>query len=432
MSGEKTALTTPPTLPRPAEAGAPGEGVTPEGGGGEARPSARQRVRRALLRMSGRVLPRGQQVTASTTTRRILLVRPDHLGDVLWLTPALRALREHLPEASIAVAVGPWSTAILAGNTDLDHLLTIDFPGFERRPKRSPVAPYRLLAAEARRLRLWGFDAALVLRDDHWWGGLLAASAGIPRRIGYGQPDVAPFLTDRLPLPGHEHTAIGNLRLVDALVRAAGGAPLLDDAPPRRTDFPLVFNPGDAAEGLAEALLAPLADGEGPIVAIHPSAGVPVKLWDEGRLAAVADRLIGEIGARVVLTGGPGDEVLTGAVAGRMTQGQPLDLTGRTDIATLVALYRRCALVLGPDSGALHLAVAAGAPTVHLYGPADPVKFGPWGDPARQRVVHAGMRCARCGDLGAARPRGAACMLAIGVEEVVAAARATLAAGAGR
>ncbi|MFN8514459.1 MAG: glycosyltransferase family 9 protein [Chloroflexia bacterium] len=141
----------------------------------------------------------------------------------------------------------------------------------------------------------------------------------------------------------------------------------------------------------------------------------------------MADRLAAEFGARIVLTGGPGDEPLTGAVAAQMASGRPLDLTGQTDIASLVALYRRCALVLGPDSGALHLAVAAGAPTVHLYGPADPVKFGPWGDPARQRVVHAGRHCANCGDLSPSRPRGAACMLAIGMEDVVAAARPLLA-----
>jgi heptosyltransferase-2/heptosyltransferase-3 len=195
---------------------------------------------------------------------------------------------------------------------------------------------------------------------------------------------------------------------------------------PPPTSFPLVFHPGDAAEAKADDLLAALPDTEGPIVAIHPSAGVPVKLWEEARLAAVADRLADECGARIVLTGGPGDEALTGAVAAQMTRSRPLDATGRTDVASLVALYRRCALVLGPDGGALHLAVAAGAPTVHLYGPADPVKFGPWGDPARQRVVHAGMRCARCGDLAPSRPRGAACMLAIGVDDVLAAARPLL------
>jgi heptosyltransferase-2/heptosyltransferase-3 len=396
--------------------------------GGEGH-SSRHQLRRALLHTTARALRQRRPSPSATPPQRLLLIRPDHLGDLLWFTPALRALRQRLPDAAIAVAVGTWSRPLLAHSPDLDYLLTIEFPGFERRAKRSPVAPYRLLAAEARRLRLWGFDTALVLRDDHWWGALLADVAGIPRRFGYRHPDVAPFLTDSLPLPGHEHAAIGNLRLIDALLQRAGQQALLvPTAAPSPADFPLVFHPGDAAEAAAAALLAPLPDDGGPLVAIHPSAGVPVKLWDEARLAAVADRLADEFGARIILTGGPGDGALAGAVAAQMATAQPLDLTGRTDIATLVALYRRCALVLGPDSGALHLAIAAGAPTIHLYGPADPVKFGPWGDPARQRVVHAGMRCARCGDLAPSRPRGAACMLAITVGDVLAAARPLLAA----
>jgi heptosyltransferase-2/heptosyltransferase-3 len=132
-----------------------------------------------------------------------------------------------------------------------------------------------------------------------------------------------------------------------------------------------------------------------------------------------------------VLTGGPGDESLTGAIVRRMAA-PALDLAGRTSIGALAAVLARCALVLGADNGALHLSVAVGTPTVHLYGPADPALYGPWGDPARHRVVRAGLRCDRCGDLSPGRPRGAACMLAIGVADVLDAARPLLAAaGAG-
>jgi heptosyltransferase-2/heptosyltransferase-3 len=74
-----------------------------------------------------------------------------------------------------------------------------------------------------------------------------------------------------------------------------------------------------------------------------------------------------------------------------------LDLAGRTSVAQLAALFARCALVLGPDSGPLHLAVAMGRPTVHLYGPADANRFGPWGPPARHRVVASPLACAPCG-----------------------------------
>ncbi len=398
--------------------------------------SGRQRARRLLLRARGRALGRRPKSRGADpwSPRRLLLIRPDHLGDVLWLTPALHALRQQFPEATITAAIGPWSRPILDRNADYDELLTIDFPGFTRQPKGNPLAPYRLLQVVARKLRARQFDAALILRDDHWWGTLLAATAGIPRRFGFAHPDVAPFLTDALPLPANEHAALGNLRLVDALLRATGRPGLRDlDSAARAIPLahPLVFTPGDEAEGHAARLLDRL-DGAGPLVAIHASAGVPVKLWDEGRLAVVADRLVAERGARIVLTGSRGDERLTGTVAAALTGGEPRDLVGQTNIPQLVALYRRCALVIGPDSGALHLAVAAGVPTLHLYGPADPVRFGPWGDPARQRVVRAGMRCDRCGDLSPARPRGAACMLAIGVADVLAVARELLPRAAAR
>lgn len=391
-----------------------------------AEPTRRQQVRRMALRTIGAMVRHRQNMVVSPPPRRILLIRPDHLGDVLWLTPALRALRVGLPEVTIAVAIGPWSRPILENNTDYDELLTLDFPGFTRRSKRSVLAPYQLLREAARDLRTRGFDTAIVLRDDHWWGALLAAAAAIPHRLGFAHPDVAPFLTEAHPLPSGEHAALGNLRLVDALLRHAGRPSILVD--PRALHaapltHSLVFDPGAAAAAHAAALLAPFGASAGPIVAIHASAGVPVKLWEEGRLAAVADGLVRATGARIVLTGSKGDEALTGTVAAAMTTGTPLDLTARTTIPELVALYRRCALVLGPDSGALHLAVAAGVPTLHLYGPADPVRFGPWGDPARQRVVSAGMHCERCGDLSPERPRGAACMLAIGTDQVLTAAR---------
>ena len=385
--------------------------------------SLKYAARSALLRQAARALTRRASQLDSQPPQRLLLIRPDHLGDVLWLTPALHGLRERYPDAAITVAIGPWSAPILANNPDLDMLLPIAFPGFERRPKRSLISPYRTMLAAAREIRRQAFDAAVILRDDHWWGALLAATAGIPRRFGYATPDVAPFLTDALPARPAGHAARDNIALLDEVLRAASKPTLAGDRPVTAIapgELPLVFAPGPDATDRAATLLARLPDGAGPIVALHPSAGVPVKLWDEGRLAAVADWLATEYTARIILTGGPGDTPLTAAVAEQMTA-PALDLTSETDIATLVALYRHCALVLGPDNGALHLAVAAGAPTIHLFGPADPWRFGPWGDPARHLVVTADMRCSRCGDLSPSRPSGAACMLAITVEDVAAA-----------
>jgi len=106
----------------------------------------------------------------------------------------------------------------------------------------------------------------------------------------------------------------------------------------------------------------------------------------------------------------------------------PLDSAGVTTLSQLAALQARCALVLGSDSGPLHLAVAIEAPTVHLYGPVSVSKFGPWGDPARHVVLATGWDCAPCNrlDWPATVLAQHQCMAAISPEQVLAAAKALL------
>jgi ADP-heptose:LPS heptosyltransferase len=92
-------------------------------------------------------------------------------------------------------------------------------------------------------------------------------------------------------------------------------------------------------------------------------------------------------------------------------------------VGQLTALLRRATLVLGVDSGPLHLAASQGTPSVHLYGPSDAVRFGPWGDPTRHRVLRAGLWCSPCGVFSAC-PRGTdppECMAAIDISAVLAA-----------
>jgi len=89
-------------------------------------------------------------------------------------------------------------------------------------------------------------------------------------------------------------------------------------------------------------------------------------------------------------------------------------------------LLHRADLALGPDSGPLHLAVAVGTPTVHLYGPADPALFGPWGDPARHRAIMSAWTCAPCGQFDWPDIAAHGCVRDIPMEQVWAAAQQLL------
>jgi heptosyltransferase-2/heptosyltransferase-3 len=316
-----------------------------------------------------------------------LVIRPDHLGDLLCATPALACLRQQRPDAHITAMVGPWGEPALAANPDIDALLTCPFPGFTRQPKSSAWAPYRVLAEYARQLRPLRFDAAIILRGDHWWGALLAAWADIPTRLGYDIAETRPFLTDvQAYVPGR-HEVIQNLCLIDPDLAAT-----TPDQWPSR--FPLAVED----ERWAVQLAASIGDPTAPLVAIHPGAGAPVKTWCTAAWAHVADALVEGRNARIVITGGASEHDLAESVAREMRHPASI-LAGQTSLGQLGALLGRCALVIGPDCGPLHLAVAVGAPTIHLFGPADARLFGPWGDPQQHRVLTSDWACIPCNRL---------------------------------
>lgn len=418
---------------------------------------------------------------------RILLIRPDHLGDALLVTPALRLLRERVPAAHLTCLCGPWSHEVFARSGLLDEVQTCPFPGFDRSAGRrrswGRLRPYLLLAGEARRLRREGFDLAVNLRFDFWWGALLAFCAGIPLRLGYAVPEVRPFLTHSLPWPPHAgrlpHAAEANALLAElcaALVQRAcvpvpqtgletdrpaarpgvsslvlslakdakdAGAVRADErdageaggAPPSRgTSLPVLRFEERAEDvpGLERALSAAgVPDGGYGCIVLHPGSGGAVKLWPVEYWRAVAGHAAA-LGRPVVVTGSAAERDLAAAcVAG--VPGCTV-LAGALSLGELAALFRRAALVAGTDNGALHLAVACGAPTVQVYGPSDAAHFGPFGPPGRHRVLRAAVPCAPCGYLDMPLAAGSykACMRSVAPEQVIAALEGLLAVDAVR
>lgn len=341
----------------------------------------REWVRLQLLKLVARAWQPGVRPDRIQPAR-ILLIRPDHIGDLLFTTPALQLLRETFPAAETTALVGPWAATVVERNPNVDTVLRCSFPWFDRRPKPSPWHPYHVLLREARRLHRYGFDTVLILRFDHWWGALLSALAGIPVRIGYATPETQPFLTTAIAYAPDRHAVSHNLALVEALAETAGrSAPNIE----RRLRFDLT--PDERA--FARQFLAHHGiESNDTVVGLHPGAGDPSKLWPAGCWAAVADRLAEALGARIVITGSPAERDLAQAIADQM-RAIPVIAAGKTTLGQVAALLARCRLVVGADTGPMHLAVALGVPTVHLYGPFEPELFGPWGSPEHHRIVRA-------------------------------------------
>ncbi len=365
----------------------------------------RQRIRLILLRLIASALsPLIPDTTCQTLDApRILVIRPDHLGDLLFTTPALRFLRMALPGAHITCLVGPWARSVVENNPHVDQVLTCAFPGFTRRPKPSFLHPYSLLWRYAQELRVVKFDLAIILRFDHWWGAFLACLARIPRRVGYDIAEVKPFLTEAVPYVSGRHEVEQDLALVERVAgyRARDAGCQIPDTRDRKEDprFSLEFLTTAEDEAFAGRYLAERGVEEGDfLVGIHPGAGAAVKLWRNEAWTQVADALAERYGARVILTGSAGERPLVQAIAGQAAT-RPIVTAGETGLGQLAAVMARCHLVMGVDSGPLHLAVAMGTPTIHLYGPVDWRAFGPWGDPTRHIVIRSDMDCIPCNRL---------------------------------
>jgi ADP-heptose:LPS heptosyltransferase len=376
-----------------------------------------------------------RSVHKSLSTPRILLVRPDHLGDLLMTTPILYALKQQAPDAHISMMVGPWSSEVIERHPNIDRIMTCPFPGFQRVAQKA-LTPYILLFNIAKQLQRGQFDVAINLRPDFWWGAALLYLARIPRRVGYALEPGEPFLTHALPFQSPEHATISNLRLVSAALHSRGYPPL--DEPYTPECYPLHFipttdehkwattrlqnegilPPHNVGAGFAPALENhpalehnsslennPTLENHAPIIIIHPGSGAAVKLWRAEGWAACADVLTKSLTistpVRIMLTGSNNERPMLEEIASSM-QSSAILVTDAT-IGQLAALQARALLVLSVDSGPLHLAVSQGTPTLQLFGPTDPRIFGPWGKHERHIVLASSHCCLTCPNIPCGR-----------------------------
>jgi ADP-heptose:LPS heptosyltransferase len=385
----------------------------------------KHRLRLLLLRLIGLLLRCIAPAATGLVTDdlRILVLRPDHLGDVLLSRPAIDALAAALPLARLTVAVGPWGRPAL-GEEYGHHVLLCPFPSFSR-TRLNPLRPYILLLQYAALLRRHGgFAMAVVLRPDHWWGALLVALAGIPVRVGYRGDEMSPFLTVALPATPERHVTAQALALARAAAHCTGR-----ELPRAALALPASATDADRRRVTALLMEAGVPAGR-KLVILHPGAGATIKAWPLARFAAVGAELAHALNARLAVTGSADERPRVRRLC-ELLPDQALDLAGALSWGELEALLARAALVVGVDTGPLHLAVATGTPSVALFGPADPAQFAPWGPAGRHRMVFADLPCRPCRNLDCCtiEPEGHGpppCMRRITVRDVVDAALAAI------
>jgi lipopolysaccharide heptosyltransferase II len=357
---------------------------------------------------------------ADASIRRILVIRVDLLGDTVLLTAAIRALRRGYPDAELDVLVLPSTAGVLAGDPDIAHVLTCDPFAWLDPHNWTKLATWRDVAACLRRLRVPRYDLVVSACGDT--ASILTRMSGARRRVGYAEESYAYFMTD--PVPGGRYREPKHeVRYVLDLAAAAGGIVVPEDAQPW-----LLVSPGERCR-IAASLRAERArlGISGPIVAIHPGArNGKAKRWPLRHYAVLADRLVEELDALVVLTGSPNEAGLARAVLERLHV-RVVDLTGKTTLPELVALLAESDVVVTGDSGPMHIACAVQTPVVALHGPTDPAQSGPTAPDAI--VLRHHLWCSPCYDSSATaecRFGNPVCMKALAPDLVFAAIRRQL------
>lgn len=292
--------------------------------------------------------------------RRVCLIKPSSLGDIVHALPVLSALRRQWPDARIAWVVNSGLRSLVDGHPDLDEVIPFDRAGFRLSP--AGLTRFGRFLADLRRRR---FDVAIDLQGL-LRSGIMTAATGAMVRIG--QPFVREgadrFYNHRLPPVSTEMHAVDRLLKVAEAFGADVSRP--------------TFVVATSAEDRRWAREA-LSGISCPRLILNMGARWPTKRWPPSSFAELARRAFEERGASLITVGALEDRPLVEQLRSDLNPIPVLDLCGKTTLPQLAALSAEADVFLSNDTGPLHLAAASGARTVGVYTCTSPRATGPYG-----------------------------------------------------
>lgn len=305
--------------------------------------------------------------------RRILIIKPSAIGDVVHTLPMLSLLRKRFPHAHIAWMVTPLCSGLLVGHPLLDEVVLFERKQLSMGLKNLSAIPALLQFCRA--LRVAKFDLVLDFQGL-FRSGFFAGMTRAPVRVGFANArEGAPFFyTHRVDVGQTEQHAMGRYL---KLARAVG-------CDVTNTPLEYMFPTTDDDRARVAAML-PTRE---PYVVLIPGTNWPTKRWPIEKLAGCVGPLRERFGLASVVAGGPDDVALGNQIPGT------LNLAGKTSLRETIALLENAALVIGNDSGPTHIAAALGKPLVMPYGPTNPVRTGPY--KREDSVIRLDIACSPC------------------------------------
>ncbi|MDP2912813.1 MAG: glycosyltransferase family 9 protein [Candidatus Omnitrophota bacterium] len=308
--------------------------------------------------------------------KKILIVNPFGIGDVIFSTPLVDILKKNFPDSYIGYLCNRRVSELIATNPCLDKIFVYEKDDYRDAWRLSKIEFAKKILALLKSIKKERFDVSIDLTLNYQYSMFLKL-LGVRRRLGFNYRNRGKFLTDRIDMEGFDDKHVIEYYL-DVLK-------LLDidtdkyEIEPRIYASPIGLKFADRVlkeNGMRES---------DQLIGMLPGCGeswgedAGYRRWPGRNFAVLADMLVENYGARIILLGNQKETGLCGAVAAAM-KNHILNYCGKTTIDQFLGILKRCSVVITNDGGPLHMAVGLGVKTISIFGPVDENVYGPYGN----------------------------------------------------
>lgn len=321
---------------------------------------------------------------------KILIINPFGIGDCLFTTPVIRAIKDAYPDILIAYWCNARVKEIFQNNHNIYKIFSLSRGDLKKIYRKGWLEGIKSLFGLFCSIKKEKFDIVLDFSLDHWYS-FYAKILGIKKRIGFNYKRRGRFLTEKIDIKGYSQKHIVGYYML--LLKIIGIRP--------QAGHLELFVP-DADKIRAKNCLKEFGLAQDDLlIAIAPGAGASwgqdaaFKHWPLLNFSKLIEKIVIELNAKVILLGDTSERPIADAIKG-LTKCNFIDLVGKTDLLQLIALISNCRLLITNDGGPMHIAVALGVKSVSIFGPVDDLVYGPYPETDRHIVIKNNIQCRPC------------------------------------
>ncbi len=348
------------------------------------------------------MLVKGEQISLDGI-ERVLLIQLGDIGDVVLTIPTIKAIREHQPSGTLYVMVREHARELIEDCPWVDGVISVE------RGKENILEKFFHQKGFIQTLRGKKFEAAIDLRTGTR-GAVLSYLSGAQLRIGRYAEDCRLWrnrLFTHLIKPENEMEQYSSIHSLNIVAHFKVGARDID---------PKLTVSSEREMRTERILREEGVPTDRPLIAFHPFSRWRYKEWPTQNYIALIDHIGSRYPVHIVITGSA-DERGRATDLVKETRTEAYNLAGKTTIGELAGVLKRCDLVIGIDSAAIHIAAAVGTPTVSIYGPSAPVNWAPIGE--QHEVIFKDLPCVPCRQKGCNHSGVSRCLQELEVGEVM-------------